>query len=107
MKKTAAHVVAIAITFAGLLALAELKAPLVKLRGQWVELNADEIRQAVELWKKRSAQETTVRDIVQMALGTATTLDGVAFDGVTADGWIGELLAQLDDGQQEIFRIDD
>jgi SNF2 family DNA or RNA helicase len=31
-----------------------------------------------------------------MALGRAKTPGGLAFDGVTADGWIGDFLAQLD-----------
>lgn len=77
-------------------ALAKLKSPLVQVRGQWVELNADEIQAALDFWKKKASDKATMRDVVQMALGRAKTPGGLAFDGVTADGWIGEFLAKLD-----------
>jgi SNF2 family DNA or RNA helicase len=34
-------------------ALAKLKSPLVQVRGQWVQLNADEIQAALDFWKKK------------------------------------------------------
>ncbi len=77
-------------------ALARLKSPLVKVRGQWVQLNADEIQAALDFWKKKAVDKATVRDVVQMALGRAKTPGGLAFDGVTADGWIGDFLGQLE-----------
>jgi SNF2 family DNA or RNA helicase len=77
-------------------ALVRLKSPLVRLRGQWVELNAEEIQAALDFWKKKARGKAPLREIVQMALGRAKTPGGLAFDGVTADGWIGDFLAQLD-----------
>jgi len=77
-------------------ALARLKAPLVKVRGQWVQLNAEEIKAALEFWKKKATGEAPVREIVQMALGAGNAPGGITFAGVTATGWIGDLLAQLD-----------
>jgi SNF2 family DNA or RNA helicase len=79
-----------------LAALAKLKQPLVKVRGQWVQMNAEEIQAALAFWKKRGTNKTSVRDVVQMALGTGQTPDGIEFDGVTASGWIADFLAQLD-----------
>jgi len=35
-------------------ALADAKAPLVRFRGQWVEVNAEEIRAAINLWEKQA-----------------------------------------------------
>ena len=84
------------LTLAELEALARLKAPLVKIRGQWVQLNADEIQAAIELWKKKAAGQAPVRDLIRMALGAKPALGGIEFDGVRADGWIAELLAQLE-----------
>jgi hypothetical protein len=43
------------LTLEELEALARLKAPLVKVRGQWVEVSAGEIREAVEFWRKKSS----------------------------------------------------
>ncbi len=77
-------------------ALAKLKAPLVRLRGQWVHMSREEIEAALAFWKRHGDAQTTVRDVVQMALGTASVPGGMAFDGVDAGGWVGALLAQLE-----------
>ncbi len=84
-----------ALTYAELEALAQLKAPLVKVRGQWVQLNADEIAAALDFWKKHPQGETTVRELVQMSLGAGDKAGGVNVSGVNADGWIADFLAQL------------
>ena len=75
--------------------LAKLKAPLVQVRGQWVQLNADEIQAALEFWKKNATGTATVRELVQMSLGAGKAPGGIALAGVQATGWIGEFLAQL------------
>ena len=84
------------LTLEELEALARLKAPLVKVRGQWVEVNADEIRGAVEFWKKKSSDTATVGQVIQMAVGTTERVRGFDFKGVTATGWVGALLDQLE-----------
>ena len=84
------------ITMAELEALARLKAPLVRLRGQWVELNAAEIKAALDFWKKKAAGTASVREIVQMALGGEKNLGGLLFHGVSAEGWVADLLARLE-----------
>jgi SNF2 family DNA or RNA helicase len=76
--------------------LARLKAPLVKVRGQWVQLNAEEIQAALDFWKSQAAGKATLREVVQMALGRAEAPGGLAFEGVTATGWVGDFLAQLE-----------
>jgi len=84
------------LTLRELEALANLKTPLVRVRGQWVELNAAEIQAAIEFWRKQAAGEATIRDVVQMALGAKDGVSGFEFQGVTATGWIKEFLEQLD-----------
>jgi SNF2 family DNA or RNA helicase len=80
--------------------LARLKSPLVHVRGQWVELNAEEIQAALDFWKRGAKGKARVRDLVQMALGgNAAVPGGIAFAGVEAMGWIGDLLAQLEEGK--------
>jgi SNF2 family DNA or RNA helicase len=76
--------------------LAELKSPLVKYRGQWVQLNAEEIEAALGFWKKRSGGRASIRDLVKMSLGAGTAGDAIAIEAVTATGWIGDLLNQLE-----------
>ncbi|HEX8200673.1 MAG TPA: DEAD/DEAH box helicase, partial [Isosphaeraceae bacterium] len=82
-----------------LMALARLKAPLVRVRGQWVELGPEEIRAALDFWKAKGSDPITARQAVQMALGaTAQAPGGLAFAGVAATGWLADLLNQLQDG---------
>jgi len=76
--------------------LARLKAPLVRVRGRWVQVNAEEIQAALDFWKRRGEDSATARDVLQMALGAIKPGVPVAFDSVTAGGWVGDLLAQLD-----------
>ena len=75
--------------------LAELKQPLVQLRGQWVELDADHIRAAAEALKSGIPFAMTVGDIVRMALGIKSAINGLPLAGVAADGWIDDLLRRL------------
>ncbi len=77
-------------------ALAQLKAPLVQVRGQWVQINAEEIQAAIDFWKKQGTGRAAVRDLVRMALGASPAPGGLEFQGVTADGWIAEFLDQLE-----------
>ena len=78
--------------------LAEHKAPLVRWRGQWVEVNAREIRAAVEFLARRGKGSATLRELVQLALGAERTQGLLEVDGVTATGWVRDLLAHLEDG---------
>ena len=85
------------VTLGELEALAELKAPLVRFRGQWVELNAEEIQAAIDFWKARGTDEASLRDVIRMALGAGEARQGLEFTGLKADGWIGRVLGQLED----------
>ena len=51
--------------------LARLKAPLVKVRGQWVQLTAAEIQAAIDFWKAKGESKVAVRKLIRMALGEA------------------------------------
>src|SRR5207248_731967 len=69
---------------------------LVKVRGQWVQVNADEIQAALDFWKHRAAAKGTLREVVQMTLGAREAPGGLAISGVTAEGWVDALLGQLE-----------
>jgi len=83
------------VTLTELRALAALKTPLVKFRGQWVHVGAEEIQAALAFWKKKEAGQTTARDVLQMALGAAELPGPIEFSGVSAEGWIAELIQKL------------
>jgi SNF2 family DNA or RNA helicase len=84
------------LTLRELESLAKAKSSLVKIRGQWVEMRAEEIRSAIEFWKQKSSGQATVREILQLALGAVKTSGAIEIEGVKATGWICELLKQLE-----------
>ncbi len=78
-------------------ALAKLKAPLVKVRGQWVEVNDAEIKAALEFWKKNPHGEASLHEVIKLAVGASEKANGVDFGGLNATGWIEELISRLKD----------
>ncbi|MEV0156138.1 DEAD/DEAH box helicase [Micromonospora sp. NPDC050686] len=71
--------------------LAAAKAPLIRVRGRWVEL--DPKRLAAGLRLIRSGGELTVADLLRLGLAEADRSDELPVLEVTADGALGELLA--------------
>ncbi|HEX2773508.1 MAG TPA: DEAD/DEAH box helicase [Micromonosporaceae bacterium] len=76
---------------AELAALAKLKTPLVRLRGQWVEL--DPRRLAAGLKLLRSGGEMTLGDLLRLGLERLDDADALPVLDVVADGALGDLLA--------------
>ncbi|WCN84734.1 SNF2-related protein [Micromonospora sp. LH3U1] len=74
-----------------LAALAELKTPLVRLRGRWVEL--DPGRLAAGLRLLRSTGELSVADLLRLGLADGEATGALPVLEVTADGALGDLLA--------------
>ncbi|HEY7512661.1 MAG TPA: DEAD/DEAH box helicase, partial [Vicinamibacteria bacterium] len=82
------------LTAAELQALARAKEPLVRVRGQWVHVSAEQIRAALELWRKKPAP-VSMRDVLRLALGGQPEALPLPVEGVEASGWAGEVLARL------------
>jgi non-specific serine/threonine protein kinase len=69
--------------------LAELKAPMVRLRGQWIELDPRRLAAGLKLVGRTGT--ATVGELLRLGLGE--TLDGgLPVEDVAADGWLGDLL---------------
>jgi SNF2 family DNA or RNA helicase len=81
------------------MALAKLKVPLVRVRGQWVLLDAEEIKDAIARLKRKD-KGLTGRDALRIALGGQAGGpaggDSVVSGGVEARGWIADVLARLE-----------
>jgi hypothetical protein len=71
--------------------LATVKAPLVRLRGQWVELDAK--RLAAGLNAVGSGGTMSIGQLLRIGAGVDAAPDGLPVVGVEADGWLGELLS--------------
>jgi SNF2 family DNA or RNA helicase len=74
-------------------ALAQTKAPLVRLRGQWVAVDRDQLRRGLEFLARNKAGTVTAAEILRLAAAhpedAGTPLPVTA---IQADGRIGELL---------------
>jgi len=81
---------------AELAALARLKQPLVKLRGQWVEVDAAQIQAALDFLKRNPSGRATAREVMRMAIGVEGHAGPLEIGGVEATGWMGDLLARLE-----------
>jgi SNF2 family DNA or RNA helicase len=78
--------------------LAEMKTPLVHLRGEWVEVDLDAIREVAERLDRQETDQFTAREVMNMALGARDGPGGLSVEEVSASGALGELLDRLDEG---------
>ncbi|GAA5108882.1 DEAD/DEAH box helicase [Haloechinothrix salitolerans] len=75
-------------------ALAETKAPLVRLRGQWVAVDPEQLRRGLEFLRCQPDEAKTAAEVLTLAASHPDDLDTpLPVTGVQADGWLGELLA--------------
>jgi len=83
--------------------LASLKIPLVRVRGEWVELRAEDIETAINFFeKKHKEREITLGEAMRLGLGAADVGGeiGLPVAGVETEGWLKEMLSKFsgDDG---------
>jgi SNF2 family DNA or RNA helicase len=80
-------------------ALAALKAPLVQIRGQWVQLDPEQIEAAIRFWEKQPrAGEMGLLEALQFGMGGQTEQSGLPVDEVTAEGWFAGFLERVQEG---------
>ena len=76
--------------------LAALKSPLVQIRGQWVQLDNEQIEAAIQFWEKHaSSGEFGLLDALQHTLGAKEEQDGLPVEEVVPEGWLAEWLDRL------------
>ncbi|MFT4052422.1 MAG: DEAD/DEAH box helicase [Microbacterium sp.] len=74
-------------------ALAAAKAPLVRLRGEWVAIDQRQLQRGLEFLRREGAGQKTVGEILVLTLSHPDDLElPLELTGVTADGWLGDLL---------------
>jgi SNF2 family DNA or RNA helicase len=71
--------------------LARLKVPLVRIRGQWVELDERHLNAALKFLERRGSGVMTAGDALQAGLGESA--GDLPLAAVDADGWLGDLLS--------------
>jgi SNF2 family DNA or RNA helicase len=79
--------------------LAQMKVPLVQVRGQWVELRRDEIEKAIAFFEQRRTDgEMALADALRLGLGQEASELGLPISGVEGEGAVGALLERLTGG---------
>ncbi len=74
-----------------LAALSDLKAPLVRLRGQWIELDARRLAAGLKMVAR--TDQATLGELLRLGLGVDRVRESLPVEGIVADGWLGELLS--------------
>jgi SNF2 family DNA or RNA helicase len=81
------------LTEAEIAALAQAKAPLVRLRGQWVAVDPDQLRRGLDFLARERSGQATAAEIMRLAAAHPDDLDTpLPLAQVTADGWLGDFL---------------
>jgi len=75
-------------------ALAATKAPLVRLRGQWVAVDPEQLRRGLEFLRRKPSDQKTAGEILALAASHPADVDTpLPLHSVRADGWLGDLLS--------------
>ncbi len=76
-------------------ALVALKVPLVRIRGQWVRLDPEQIEAAIRFWEEQSAEgEMGLLAALRQGLDEEAEKAGLPVDSVEAEGWLEEWLGR-------------
>jgi len=75
--------------------LANLKEPLVRIRGQWVEIKQDEISKALKFFKSHNSGEMKLGEAMRLSIGEGESGTGIPITGFEAEGKLEPLYDQL------------
>jgi superfamily II DNA or RNA helicase len=72
--------------------LTALKTPLVRVRGQWVQVDPKRLAAGLRLLRDDGAGRISVADLLRLGAGDQPGPGGLPVTGVAATGWLGDLL---------------
>ena len=72
-------------------ALSQTKAPLIRLRGQWVAVDPEQLRRGLEFLKSNPSGQANTAEILGLAASRSAETP-LEVTSVRADGWLGDLL---------------
>ncbi|MCX2929032.1 DEAD/DEAH box helicase [Mycobacterium sp. CVI_P3] len=72
-------------------ALSQTKAPLIRLRGQWVSVDPEQLRRGLEFLEANPTGQAGTGEILALAAGQSVDAP-LEITAVRADGWLGDLL---------------
>lgn len=86
--------------------LAALKSPLVRLRGEWVRLDPEQVEKALEFFssqglsqdsKQNGESELSPAEALKLGLGGVEEVEGLEVEDATFENWLAEWFERLDD----------
>jgi SNF2 family DNA or RNA helicase len=86
-------------------ALASLKSPLVRLRGEWVRLDPEQVEKALEFFSKQGSSqgsgqngegELSPQEALKLGLGGVERVEGLEVEEATFEDWLAEWFKRLD-----------
>ena len=81
-------------------ALAKQTAPLVQVRGRWIEISPKQLADAKAFLEQTPAGEMTLLEAIQIAHGADHRELGLPVHGMDASGWIADVLSASSNGEQ-------
>ncbi len=76
--------------------LVALKSPLLQIRGQWVQLDPEQVEAAIQFWENQNQTgEISLLQAAQFGLGAQTGISSLPVTEVVAEGWVEEWLDRL------------
>ncbi|HOJ11138.1 MAG TPA: DEAD/DEAH box helicase [Clostridiales bacterium] len=76
--------------------LSKLKVPLVRVRGEWVQLDRDQIEKLEEIWKRKGQEDAKrLGDILRMGLGNEELADGIPVESIVGDTELADFMQKL------------
>jgi hypothetical protein len=72
--------------------LTALKTPLVRVRGQWVQVDPKRLAAGLRLLRDGGAGRMSVAELLRLSAGDQAGPGGLPVTGVAASGWLGDLL---------------
>ncbi|MDQ6662412.1 MAG: DEAD/DEAH box helicase [Chloroflexota bacterium] len=81
--------------------LVHLKLPLIKVRGQWVELRPEEIEAAIAFFKKKQSNgEMALSEALKIGLGQQESEVGLPILDIEGESWLQDVLDKLADSKK-------
>jgi len=72
--------------------LSHLKVPLIQIRGQWVEVNPDNLKTATNFWNGQKGSGLTIGEVFQRIDADSDEGPGLEVAGVQGEGWVDDFL---------------
>ncbi|MFO7937951.1 MAG: DEAD/DEAH box helicase [Kiritimatiellia bacterium] len=76
-------------------ALLEEQSSLVYFRGRWIEIDIDQLQEALRIWKRKRRETHSAREIMQLSLGGIKNPHGLDIRELRGTGWIDDFLNTL------------